>query len=415
MRARFVEASSPSWSFWRAIADGCIGLIVGTLCAFLGMVIAGVIGDEALSSQYARFDLDAVLRACMGVFLILAPVLGFGVPLLVAAERAALMRAVERLPEGAVPPRRLRLALSESPFVIVRTTGTVLFWCAVVTGAFLAIAAMVVEDLREDVVVWAIVAVFMGATAIGGVLHGIGRSRVGSTDERYRARRAAGESAASRAEARDRRRRAAAPEAVVPGWLVVPRARTVSRIAQILMIATAVALGAFMLSVSMRQQCRICDPVTWSQPIENGIDVLSVASGIGILVCSLLGLLAWVCGLALQGVREIALARWVRETGPCRIDLNIVEPFLVGSRAAVRLQRGLSAAGAILLVVSWGIRWADNTVLDPVQPAAIGAALIVVGLVIGRTDAHRRTRERQAIREALAPGDPAPAVDDTGD
>ena len=36
--AVFVEVSSPGWAFWRAALDTCVGLSIGTLYTFLGIV-----------------------------------------------------------------------------------------------------------------------------------------------------------------------------------------------------------------------------------------------------------------------------------------------------------------------------------------------------------------------------------------
>ncbi len=413
MTGRFAEVSSPAWSFWRAIADACIGLIVGTLYAFLGILVAGIVGEEALSSLYGELDLDPLFRACMGVFLVVSAVLGFGVPLVFVAERLALRGAVDRMPEGAVPPRPVRLSLSSSPYALMRTTGTVLFWCAIGLGAFFGLGGVFVEDLREDAITWIALAVCLAIAALAWALRAAGRAGLDRTHPAMTALWAAWKSGVPRADAADERARAAAVEAVAPPWLVTPSARTVARVARVLTIATLVALGAFMLSVYMRQQCRYCEPVRWNEPIENGIDVLSLSSGIAILLCAVLGLGAWIGGVALQRAREISLARWVRDGGPRRIDVSLVEPLVAENRAAARLEHGLCAAGAIALIIGWGAVWAGSSGIAPAPLAATGAVLIAAGVIIGWADGGRRARERQAIRDALLPGDAARAGDET--
>lgn len=411
MAASFVEVSTPGWAFWRAAADACIGLIVGTLYAFLGILIAGIVGEEALSSLYGELDLDPIFRASMGVILVAAAVLGFGAPLVFVAERIAALRAVERLPEGAIPPRPLRSSLSTSPYVLTRTTGTVLFWCAAGIGAFFALGGIFTEDLRDDVETWIALGGCLLFVAIGWALRVAGRAGLDRTLGRLQVVWSAWKKGVPDAEAADRRQRSAAIDVEVPRWLVTPGARLVDRIARALTIGTAVALAAFMLSVFLRQQCRSCEPVRWNEPIENGIDVLSLSSGVAILACATVGLAAWVCGVVLQGLREFALARWVRDGGARRIDVKLIEPLLAENRAAVRLEYGLCAVGAIAMILAGGLSWADAGAIDPGGLSIGGAALVVLGLIVGWTDAGRRRRERQAIRDTLFPGDAAKVGD----
>ncbi|WP_217182987.1 hypothetical protein [Streptomyces sp. AC495_CC817] len=413
MRAVFAEVSSPGWSFWRAAADGCIGLMVGTLYAFLGILVAGIVGEEALSSLYGELDLDPVFRASMGVFLVASAVLGFGTPLVFVAERFAALRAVERMPGGTVPPRPLRLALSSSPYALMRTTTTVLFWCAAGIGAFFALAAVFTEDLREDRETWILLGGSVALAAICWALRAGSGALVHRSLGRLEARWGAWKRDVPVAVAADRQRRQVSVEVPVPGWLVTPGATLIGRIAKVLSVATVVALGGFMLSVFLRQQCRSCEPVYWDQPIENGIDVLSLSSGVAILSCAVLGLAAWIGGVALQAVREVALARWVRDGGARRIDVSLIEPLLAENRAAARLEHGLCAAGAIALILGWGVSWAQAEGVDPAPLVIIGAVLIVVGVLVGWLDGGRRARERQEIRDALFPGDAARAGDET--
>lgn len=413
MSASFVEVNAPGWAFWRAAADACIGLIVGTLYAFLGILVAGIVGEEALSALYWELDLDPIFRAAMGVFLVAAAVLGFGTPLVFVAERIAALRAVERLPEGAVPPRPLRLRLSTSPYALMQTTGTVLFWCAVGIAAFFALGGIFTEDLREDPVTWIALGICLLFVAIGWAVRSAGRAGLDRTLGRMQILWSAWKRGVPEAESADRRRRDAAVDAEVPRRLVTPSARFVDRIAKILSIATLVALAAFMLSVFLRQQCRYCEPVRWNEPVENGIDVLSLGSGAAILACAVLGLVAWIGGVALQAVREVSLARWVRDGRARKIDVALIEPLVAENRAAVRLEYGLCAAGAVAVVLAGGIGWAGADRLDAGGLAITGAAAIVSGLLIGWTDAGRRRRERQAVRDSLFPGDAARAGDET--
>lgn len=408
MGATFVEVSSRGWAFWRACLDTCVGLVVGTLYAFLGILVLGIVGEEALSSLYREIDLDPVFRASMGVVLLAGAVLGIGVPLVFAIERFAAFRAAEESaavqPDG-VPSFGFRMALAKPPFAHLQTLGTAVFWCVAGLGGIFALGVLFTEDLREDVVSWIVLAAMVAVAVAASLLRGSARRGVERTKDRFDREQARWKRLVSEADAADAQRRLASVEVEAPRWLVVPTGRTLGRIANVLLAATFVALGAFLLSVFLRQQCRTCDPVSWSEPIETGIDVLSLASGIAIATCAAAGAIAWIGGVALQFVREIALAGWAAHGGPRRVDPQAIGPLLTGNRAIVRLQIGLCTIGAGLLVLGTGALWAESQLLTPGVVLPLAGVLILVGLVLGWTDAGRSRRERQTIRDALSPGD----------
>ncbi len=406
--AVFVEVSSPGWAFWRAALDTCVGLSVGTLYTFLGIVVVGIVGEEALSSLYWQIDLDPLFRASMGVILLIAAVLAIVVPFVLVAERFAALRAVEasaRENPDAVPQRSLRTELAKAPAAYLQTTGTVLFWCLVGLGALFALAVVFTEDLREDGVVWAVLLVFAVLALAAAMLRRLGRRLVGRDDARMRDHWSRWKQLVPRAEASDSDRREAAIRAVVPQWLSTPSRRTLGRVARALLTATLVSLGAFMISVFMRQQCRNCDPVYWNEPIENGIDVLSLSSGAALAVCAALGILAWVGGVVLQFARERALASWVSDGASRSVDVSLVESLLSGNRSMVRLQLGLTAVGAGAVVVGMGALWAEWAAMDTRAVLLTAVVLIALGLAVGWADARRSRRERQLARDALFPGD----------
>lgn len=406
--AVFVEVSSPGWAFWRAALDTCVGLSIGTLYTFLGIVVVGIVGEEALSSLYWQIDLDPLFRASMGVILLIAAVLAIVVPFVLVAERFAALRAVEasaRENPDAVPQRSLRTELAKAPAAYLQTTGTVLFWCLVGLGALFALAVVFTEDLREDGVVWAVLLVFAVLALAAAMLRRLGRRLVGRDDARMRDHWSRWKQLVPRAEASDSDRREAAIRAVVPQWLSTPSRRTLGRVARALLTATLVSLGAFMISVFMRQQCRNCDPVYWNEPIENGIDVLSLSSGAALAVCAALGILAWVGGVVLQFARERALASWVSDGASRSVDVSLVEPLLSGNRSMVRLQLGLTAVGAGAVVVGMGALWAEWAAMDTRAVLLTAVVLIALGLAVGWADARRSRRERQLARDALFPGD----------
>ncbi|CAN7234350.1 hypothetical protein LJR186_000911 [Microbacterium foliorum] len=406
--AVFVEVSSPGWAFWRAALDTCVGLSIGTLYTFLGIVVVGIVGEEALSSLYWQIDLDPLFRASMGVILLIAAVLAIVVPFVLVAERFAALRAVEasaRENPDAVPQRSLRTELAKAPAAYLQTTGTVLFWCLVGLGALFALAVVFTEDLREDGVVWAVLLVFAVLALAAAMLRRLGRRLVGRDDARMRDHWSRWKQLVPRAEASDSDRREAAIRAVVPQWLSTPSRRTLGRVARALLTATLVSLGAFMISVFMRQQCRNCDPVYWNEPIENGIDVLSLSSGAALAVCAALGILAWVGGVVLQFARERALASWVSDGASRSVDVSLVEPLLSGNRSMVRLQLGLTAVGAGAVVVGMGALWAEWAAMDTRAVLLTAVVLIALGLAVGWADARRSRRERQLARDTLFPGD----------
>ena len=406
--AVFVEVSSPGWAFWRAALDTCVGLSIGTLYTFLGIVVVGIVGEEALSSLYWQIDLDPLFRTSMGVILLIAAVLAIVVPFVLVAERFAALRAVEasaRENPDAVPQRSLRTELAKAPAAYLQTTGTVLFWCLVGLGALFALAVVFTEDLREDGVVWAVLLVFAVLALAAAMLRRLGRRLVGRDDARMRDHWSRWKQLVPRAEASDSDRREAAIRAVVPQWLSTPSRRTLGRVARALLTATLVSLGAFMISVFMRQQCRNCDPVYWNEPIEDGIDVLSLSSGAALAVCAALGILAWVGGVVLQFARERALASWVSDGASRSVDVSLVEPLLSGNRSMVRLQLGLTAVGAGAVVVGMGALWAEWAAMDTRAVLLTAVVLIALGLAVGWADARRSRRERQLARDTLFPGD----------
>lgn len=408
LAAMFVEVTSPGWAFWRALVDTCIGLIVGTLYTFVGIIVVGIVGEEALSSLYWQIDLDPLFRASMGVFLLAAALLAALVPVVVVAERFAALRAVEAAAlenPDAVPQHSLRQTLQASPAALLQKTGTVVFWCVVGLGALFALGVLFTEDLREDAVSWVALLVIAVLAAGAAAVRRLGRRAVERVGPRMSTQWSRWKRLVPLAERRDADRRDAAMRTVVPRWLAVPSARTVGRISKILLTATLLSLAAFMLSVFMRQQCRTCDPVYWDEPIENGIDVLSLTSGAAIAMCAALGIVAWLGGVVLQFSRERALVRWVSDGVPRRVDTSLVESLLSGNRSMVRLQIGLSVLGAGALIVGTGAIWADWTAMDARWPLVAAVVLIASGFVIGWADSRRRRRERQLARDALFPGD----------
>lgn len=406
--ASFREVLTPGWAFWRAALDTGTGLVVGTLYTFLGIVVLGIVGEEALSTLYWQIDLDPLFRSSMGVILLVGAVLALGVPLVLVAERTAALRAVQvAMAEhpDAVPQRVLRDELAATPSSHLRLTGLIVFWTVAGLGGIFALGVLFTEDLREDPISWIVLAVMVALAAGAEVLRRVAVGRQEEEAALLGELRRRWAQVAIRATAADADRRRTAPEGMLPRWLSTPSARVLDRVAVVLLAATLVSLGAFMVSVFLRQQCRTCDPVYWNEPIENGIDVLSLGSGAAIAVCAGVSAVAWTGGVLLQSAREIALARWAAAAGSRRVDTERIRPLLTENRALVRLQLGLSALGAGGVIVGTAAVWAEWRNMDAPTVLLASACAIALGVVVGWSDAPRSRRERQAIREAAAPGD----------
>lgn len=407
MNARIVEVSSPGWTFWRACLDTGIGLIVGSLYAFIGILIIAIVGEEALGALYREVDLDPVFRAGMGVIVVVWATLALVVPPVFVAERFAAFRAVERAalddPDG-IPPKELRQALAKAPAAQLESMGAITSWCLGGLGALFLIA-LLVTDLRDDAVAWSALGVIVALTVVQVALSSLGHRLRRGSEERVMSQHERWKRLAPLVDEADARRRDAAPAAELPGVLTVPSARVSARIVFFAVVALVVSLGAFIVSVYIRQQCRYCDPISYVEPIERGIDVLSLASGIALACCALLGVVLWTSAVTLRRLRERSLARWSRDGGVRRVDVEVVTSVVTGARALVRVQRAAAAAGAAMLVLALASRTAESSLLDADVLALTAGVLIPLGLAVGAADAARRRRERQDVRDASAPGD----------
>ncbi len=261
--ASFREVLTPGWAFWRAALDTGTGLVVGTLYTFLGIVVLGIVGEEALSTLYWQIDLDPLFRSSMGVILLVGAVLALGVPLVLVAERTAALRAVQvAMAEhpDAVPQHVLRDELAATPSSHLRLTGLIVFWTVAGLGGIFALGVLFTEDLREDPISWIVLAVMAALAAGAEVLRRVAVGRQEEEAALLGELRRRWAQVAIRATAADADRRRTAPEGMLPRWLSTPSARVLDRVAVVLLAATFVSLGAFMVSVFLRQQCRTCDP-----------------------------------------------------------------------------------------------------------------------------------------------------------
>ncbi len=407
MTARIVEVSSAGWTFWRACLDTGIGLIVGSLYAFVGILVIAIVGEEALGALYREVDLDPVFRAGMGVIVAVWAVLALIVPPVFVAERFAAFGAVERAaladPDG-IPPRPLRQALAKAPAARLESMGAITSWCLGGLGALFLIA-LLVTDLRDDPVAWSAFGVIVALAVVEAALSALGHRLRRRSEDRVAHHHERWKRLSPLVDGADARRREAAPASDLPRVLTVPSARVSARIVFFAVIALVVSLGAFIVSVYIRQQCRYCDPISYVEPIERGIDVLSLASGVALACCATVGAVLWVGSVILLRVREGVLARWARDAGTRRVDVDAVTPVITGARALVRVHRAAAAVGAAATVLALAALAAESTLLD--ADALLWATVILLpgGFAFGLVDAASRRRERQDVRDACAPGD----------
>lgn len=407
MTARIVEVSSPGWTLWRACLDTAIGLIVGSLYAFVGILIIAIVGEEALGALYREVDLDPVFRAAMGVIVAVWAVLALIVPPVFVAERFAAFRAVERAalaaPDG-IPPRSLRQALAKAPAAQLESMGAITSWCLGGLGALFLIA-LLVTDLRDDPVAWSVFGVIVAMAVVQAALSSLGHRLRRRSEDRVTHQHERWKRLSPLVDEADARRRDAAPAADLPRLLTVPSARVSARIVFFAVVALVISLGAFIVSVYIRQQCRYCDPISYDEPIERGIDVLSLASGVALACCAIVGVVLWVGSVILLRAREGVLARWARGSGPRRVDADAVTPVITGARALVRVHRAAAAVGAAATVLALAALAAESSLLDADALLWAAAILLPAGFACGLVDAATRRRERQDVRDACAPGD----------
>lgn len=404
----FTEVDAPAWAFWRAVKDAVIGAALGVLFLFLGAVTVGIVGEESLPIEYADAGLDPVFRAAMGVVLAAAGVLLLIIPLLIWIERFAALRAVERAATAqpnAVPQRVLRVHLATPPARSLKLAGTIIMIAGGSIGGLLLLAIVFTDEFRADPVIWSVVAGLAGLTVVGNLIAGWAHRARGAEEARLHRESERWDRLIEAAEAADRQRRSMAPAAALPAILRGVGDAIVARVYQVLGVLSGVVLGAFWLSVFLRQQCRRCEPITWNRPMENGIDVLSLASGVGIAVCVAAWTFIWLGAVVMRFAQEIALARWASGGGVRRVDLKRIRPFITDSRALVIFQLGVASLGGMIVIFGVGVDWAASDLVSAPLTVLLGAALLVVAVVSGWSDAPRARRERILIRGAVAPGD----------
>lgn len=409
--SRIVELGSPGLTAVRALEAAGVGAAIGTGFTFLGVLVLGIVGEEALSAYYWALDLDPLFRASMGALLVVALVLGAVVPWLFLVDRFLVLRIAERQAADAgdlaVPAGHLRASLSVIPGQRLASGGLILLLSAGLLAA-IALGMIVFDDeMRAEPFVWIVLVAFAVLTAAGAAMKGFASVMTARISPRVQAVRQRWSRLLGEAERADAEHREAAPLGVLPRIVTVPSAHALRRSAAVVGMVTFVAIGVFMLSVFLRQQCRGCDPITWVEPVEDGIDVLSLLGGGALTLCAVAGAVMWLSGLVLRRIREQAIRTWVADGAARRVEEEELKPFLLDMRAAERFARALAAVGGAALILGTGADWSGWGDVDSGPVLLAGALAIAAAVVISILDSPRARRERQALRDATFPGDVA--------
>ncbi|MFF2493434.1 hypothetical protein [Agromyces sp. NPDC058064] len=397
----------------RAVGDACIGLLLGVVAVFLLGLVIGIVGEEALGALSRELELDAAMRGSFGSVFVVVPAAAALLGIAGGVERLLWPRALARQrrddPE-AVPPSLIRRRVRTSPGVLFGRVGLALGIVGLCASLLMLGVATTDSGGAGDPVTWFVLLGGLVATAVWL----LARPAWKAVDRRWNERLAAArgpQGDVSRALDAERARRERARPDDGPAILDPAVDRRLRRLTGFAAIPFAVACAAWMLSVYARQQCRTCDPVSYEQPVEQSIDGLSLASGIGVLVTT--ATLA-ACGLAwlvLAARRRGAAARWVADGAPRRTPVERLERLLLGDPAAVGFARLLAAfaapplmlafTGIPLFGVDHSVPWID---VDACVLAAGG--LLVAAIMVSLVDGPRAARSRNRVRAACSPGDP---------
>lgn len=407
---RFGEASNQTLALMQALHAVALGGLTGLGISFAAILVLGIVGEEALSTFYSELDLDPLFRASMGGVLVVAAVLALAYPTMRIVVRfatlSALVEHAETQPD-VVPVRAQRALVEKSPAGEVRVFGLVL----AIVGGFVAgmMLIMLVTEygMAEHIETW---------IAIGGggalVFVGWRTRRAGRADgpiERYWADRSralgAQISLVASATDRERTRRESVADEDAPAIMRVGSGRVARAINRIVLAAAVVATMTFFLSVFLRQQCRNCEPVTWDQPMENVIDVLSLLSSTVIVATAAFGILSWIAGVLLQVASERAMRSWARDGAPRGMEHSVRDTFLLGPSAAMRAGVTLGAVGSAGAVLGLGIAWSEWRGVDPGMLWTAVAAALFLGVLVVLFGEPAAVRTRNLVREATSPGD----------
>ncbi|MGW4928215.1 hypothetical protein ACWEOH_03605 [Agromyces sp. NPDC004153] len=403
----------------RALVMVGVGAMVGVGLAF-GIALVGiVVVQEALWELSRDLRLDPLARAAMGVVLVVAAALAVMGPVVVALERYAALRSLERHDQEhpEVVPEHAARRLIRSPGGIIRWTG----WIVAGVAALVAVACawvLITESDEDELTGGAIAAgVAVLAVVLGIVCAPVSRAVDSRWERRAAPLRERWSGAQGAAEAAERRRRDAA--VADDGPLEAAVGRRAGRALAAVVGALLVGICVFFVSVTLRQPCRNCDEVRYVGPVETGIDVLSLAGGILTGAAAAVLVAAFIAGIVPRLLRERAAARWVSDGRARRAPAERLMPLLIGPRAAETAAQGFGAVAAMAFIAGVAADWSASELLQPALLVIVALVAAGLGVLADLIDAAPRYREREALRKALSPGDldpdpPAPVVGDSG-
>lgn len=409
---RFVEVPETHASAFARTAVGLVNAFaVGAGATWLLLLVAAIVGDEALGDLSRALEFDEFLRATVLPLFGLAAVLALAIPLLGALDAATALRLLERhvtANPGQVPSAAHRGRLAILPARHLRRAVLAVAVIAMAVGGFCLLFALVDDEGRTPVV-WTVV----GVSAALVVAWLVVRSLLLGVEEGQEARRAELEVGWARsvvaADLAEERRREASPVADPPA---LQRPRFFERVDRLLVIAVCAlfAVGAiWFVSVWLRQPCKRCDERYFDEPVERFIDGLSLWGGVAIAGVLVITAALGIARLAMMRRVELAAVRWVADGGPRRAPEEVADALLLDPRAGRWASSAIVAA--IMPLALFVIAGLAGTDLGTARPGvALAVAVVVAAPVlatsVGMADLRAAARERNLLRAALSPGDP---------
>ncbi|MFC4139928.1 MULTISPECIES: hypothetical protein [unclassified Microbacterium] len=401
--ARIVEATSPVLVLTTALHTVLVTACVSTWVTFLVGLVVGIVSEETGVLE----GFDPLFRDAAGVLLITGFVLAVLTPAAAIVRRFALLPAVERLhgsDSEAVPPLEARTLLAKSPADGVRLAGTVLVWLGLGLVA-LFLLAIAVGGLWDNAAAWVLTACAGALFIVGVLLSWLGTALLRAFDPRMQALEKLWRRLVPTAVAREKIQRSRLPEAQLPRILQASSSPAM-RVGG-MVLAGVMGVGGIVLfaSVYLRQPCRTCDERYWDEPVERGIDGLSLFGGTMLIIGAVALALVW-AGFVVSRIRvERALLRWLDAAGPSRIDDERARALLTLPTALGAVAVTLAFLGTSTLIAAFALLAGDAAGAVPTGMLVSALALIVAAVLIELIGQRRQVRLRERLRDTTWPGD----------